>query len=140
MVLVGHSMGGLIARLITYDSGERYWNSVSRTPFSEVQASPELKQQIQRVYFFQPEPSVSRVITIATPHRGSDYANTFTRWMGRRLISIPKLTVNTTKQLLELNPGAFRLDESDMVTTSLDSLSPQSPILQAMMQTPASPT
>ncbi len=139
MVLVGHSMGGLIARLITYDSGERYWNSVSRSPFSEVQAPPELKQQIERMYFFQPEPAVSRVITIATPHRGSDYANTFTRWMGRRLISIPKLTVNTTKQLLELNPGAFRLDESDMVTTSLDSLSPKSPILQAMMQTPASP-
>jgi hypothetical protein len=139
MVLVGHSMGGLISRLITYDSGDAYWNSVSNTPFSEVNAPPELKQQIQRVYFFEPNPSVSRVITIASPHRGSEFANSFTRWLGRRLISIPKLTVNTTKQLLELNPGAFRLEESDMVTTSLDSLSPNSPILQAMMQTPASP-
>lgn len=139
MVLVGHSMGGLISRLITYDSGDVYWNSVSNTPFAQVNAPPEVKQQIERVYFFEPNHSVSRVITIASPHRGSEFANNFTRWLGRRLISIPKLTVNTTKQLLELNPGAFRLEESDMVKTSLDSLSPQSPILQAMMQTPPSP-
>ncbi len=135
MVLVGHSMGGLISRLITYDSGETYWNHISRTPFAQLKAPPEVKRQIQRVYFFEPNPSVSRVITIATPHRGSEYANNLTRWLGRHLISIPKITLNTTKQLFELNPGAFRIDDSDMVTTSLDSLSPQSPILQAMMQT-----
>lgn len=139
MVLVGHSMGGLISRLITYESGDRYWNSVSRTPLAQVKAPPEVKQQIQRVFFFQPDPSVSRVITIASPHRGSEYANSLTRWLGRQLISIPKMTVNTTRQLLELNPGAFRLDETDIVTTSLDSLSPNSRILQAMMQTPQSP-
>lgn len=138
MVLVGHSMGGLISRLITYDSGDRYWNTVSSTPFAQVQAPPEIKQQIQRVYFFEPNQSVSRVVTIASPHRGSEYANSFTRWVGRQLISIPQITVNTTKQLLELNPGAFEIDESDVVTTSLDSLSPNSKILQAMMQTPAS--
>ncbi|MCA9068265.1 MAG: hypothetical protein KDA84_05045, partial [Planctomycetaceae bacterium] len=139
MVLVGHSMGGLISRLITYESGDQYWNSVSRTPLAQVNAAPEVKQEIQRVFFFHPDPSVSRVITIASPHRGSEYANSFTRWLGRQLISIPKMTVNTTKQLLELNPGAFRLDESDVVTTSLDSLSPNSRILQTMIQTPQSP-
>ena len=139
MVLVGHSMGGLISRLLTYDSGDSYWNSVSHTPLAQVQAPPEIKQEIQRVFFFEPNDSVSRVITIASPHRGSEYANNFTRWLGRRLISIPKLTVNTTKQLLEMNPGAFRIDDSDIVTTSLDSLSPKSKILQTMIQTPASP-
>jgi hypothetical protein len=133
-------MGGLISRLMTYDSGDLYWNSVSHTPFAQVNAPPEVKQQIQRVFFFEPNSSVSRVITIASPHRGSEFANSFTRWLGRRLISIPKLTVNTTKQLLELNPGAFRIEDSDIVTTSLDSLSPDSRILQAMMQTPASPS
>ncbi len=139
MVLVGHSMGGLISRLITYDSGDMYWNSVSNTPFAQVSAPPEVKHEIERVFFFESNPAVSRVITIASPHRGSEFANNFTRWLGRRLISIPKLTVNTTKQLLELNPGAFRIDDSDIVTTSLDSLSPKSPILQAMLQTPQSP-
>ncbi len=139
MVLIGHSMGGLISRLMTYDSGNLYWNSVSRTPFEQVNASPEVKQTIQRVLFFQQDRSISRVITIASPHRGSEFANSFTRWLGRQLISIPKLTVNTTKQLLEMNPGAFRLDESDVVTTSLDSLSPKSPLLQVMMQTPRPP-
>jgi hypothetical protein len=139
MVLVGHSMGGLISRLMTYDSGDLYWNSVSRTPFAQVNAPPEVKEKIQRVLFFHPQESVSRVITIATPHRGSEFANNFTRWLGRRLISIPQLTLTTTKQLLEMNPGSFTIDESDLVTTSVDSLSPQSKLLQAMMQTPQSP-
>lgn len=139
MVVIGHSMGGLISRLMTYESGNLYWNSVSRTPFDQLNAPPKIKQRIRRVFFFEPNDSVSRVITIASPHRGSEFANSFTRWLGRQLISIPKLTLNTTKQLLEMNPGAFRIDESDVVTTSLDSLSPNSKILQAMMQTPKSP-
>ena len=40
--------------------------------------------ELARVVYFHPNPSVKRVITIGTPHRGSDFANDYTRWLSRR--------------------------------------------------------
>ena len=41
MVLVGHSMGGLVARLQTLKSGQDYWKLASRIPWEQVKADPE---------------------------------------------------------------------------------------------------
>ena len=38
MVLVGHSMGGLVSKLQTVDSGNRFWQTLSDKPFAELQA------------------------------------------------------------------------------------------------------
>src|SRR5690606_20173507 len=38
MVLVGHSMGGLIAHMQVVNSGNDFWNIVTDKPFSELQA------------------------------------------------------------------------------------------------------
>ena len=38
MVLVGHSMGGLVARLQTLESGEDYWNVLSDIPLAQLDA------------------------------------------------------------------------------------------------------
>ncbi|MGA2502391.1 MAG: alpha/beta fold hydrolase, partial [Tepidisphaeraceae bacterium] len=46
MVLVGHSMGGLVARLQTLESGQDYWKLASRIPWEEVKAEPELRQKL----------------------------------------------------------------------------------------------
>ena len=34
-------------------------------------------------------PSVRRVVTLGTPHRGSEFSNGVTRWLGRKLITLP---------------------------------------------------
>ena len=36
MVLVGHSQGGLLARMVTMDAGTRLWDAVSRRPLDEL--------------------------------------------------------------------------------------------------------
>ena len=38
MVLVGHSMGGLVSQLQTLESGDDFWRIVSDKPFEELQA------------------------------------------------------------------------------------------------------
>ena len=48
MVLVGHSMGGLVSRLQTIDSGQQFWGTVSEKPFDVVQANYETKQDLAR--------------------------------------------------------------------------------------------
>ena len=75
MVLVGHSMGGLSRELQTIDSGNEFWNMVSEKPFELVKAPDEHAQELADTFFFQPNPSVRRVITIGTPFRGSQFAN-----------------------------------------------------------------
>jgi pimeloyl-ACP methyl ester carboxylesterase len=139
MVIVGHSMGGLIGRLLTLESGDRYWGAVSETPFPAVQASYETKQRFERVFFFEPNRSVGRVVMIASPHRGSKLANRATQWLFRQLVSLPRKTIDGTRQLLAQNPGLARGEESRILNTSVDSLSPESPILLAMHQTSPAP-
>jgi len=139
MVLVGHSMGGLVSRLQTLDSGEDFWQLLSDRPFEEVQGDEDLRTRLQQVAFFEPNPSVRRVITIATPHRGSEFANDYTRWIARKLIWLPQRMVSGSQKLYRANPGLFRDSELMAISTSIDSLAPESPVLPTMLQAARSP-
>ena len=90
MVLVGHSMGGLIARMQTLSSGNDFWRLVSDRPFADLKTDAGLRSELADMFFFEPNPSVRRVITIATPHHGSNISNETTQWLGRHFISQPK--------------------------------------------------
>ncbi|MCA9264740.1 MAG: hypothetical protein KDA60_12860, partial [Planctomycetales bacterium] len=47
MILVGHSMGGLISVMQTIDSGEQFWALASDKPFQDLHADAELSRRIQ---------------------------------------------------------------------------------------------
>ena len=138
MVLVGHSMGGLVSRLQSVDSGNQFWATLSDHPFEKIEAEAELKEKLGKVFFFQPNPSVRRVVTLGTPHRGSRLANGVTEWIGNSLIHLPKQLVQGSERLLSRNRNYFRPDAPLGVKTSLDSLDPNSVVLAAMQEaTPA---
>jgi pimeloyl-ACP methyl ester carboxylesterase len=139
MVLIGHSMGGLVSRLQSLESGDDYWNILSDKPFEDLQADPETRERIANTVFFQPNRSIRRVVTIGTPHRGSDFANDYTRWLGRKLIKLPKNLMQTKMQVTRDNPGLFRRTDLLTITTSIDSLSPTSPILPVMLRSESAP-
>jgi pimeloyl-ACP methyl ester carboxylesterase len=138
-VLVGHSMGGLVSRMQTLESGDDYWNLLTNEPFEDLEADAETRDALSRTVFFDPNPSIRRVITIATPHRGSDYANNYTRWLARKLIALPELMVMSTSRLSRENAGFFRNTDLLTISTSIDSLSPDSPVLPVMLRSPRSP-
>jgi hypothetical protein len=133
MVLVGHSMGGLLSHLQTIDSRNDFWSIVSKQPFQEVKAPPDTKENLAETFFFRPNPSVRRVITIGTPFRGSKAANSTTRWLGAKLITLPQMLVSGQQQLLKDNAEIFREPNLIEVKTSIDSLAPDSPILPVML-------
>jgi pimeloyl-ACP methyl ester carboxylesterase len=132
MVLCGHSMGGLVARMQTIHSGDDFWRIVSDRPFDELQADDVTRERLARVVYFQPNPSVKRVITLGTPHQGSDLANDYTRWASRKLITLPDVMVQLTNKVTRENPGYFHDTLFLTCSTSIDSLSPSSPVFPVL--------
>ena len=132
MVVVGHSMGGLVARMLTLSSGDTFWQAVSSTPIQQLNTSPETRQQLERLYYFEPSRPVRRVVMIGSPHKGSGLSNSVTQWLARNVIYLPQKTLRTAQQLLLRNPRLSPTDKLVAPKTSVDGLAPDSPILQAM--------
>ncbi|MFY7874290.1 MAG: hypothetical protein ACOVQM_02515, partial [Pirellula sp.] len=139
MVLVGHSMGGLVSRMQTIESGEEFWRILSDEPYEKVRGDDEERQRLAAALFFHPNNAIKRVVTIGTPHRGSDYANDYTRWIGRNVITLPSSITDMGNSLIRQNPGLFRNTELLTTTTSIDSLSPESPIFPTMLRARRAP-
>ncbi len=132
MVLVGHSMGGLVARLQTLESGEDYWKLASRIPWKQVKAENEVKEKLGETFYFHANPSIRRVVTIATPFAGSTFSNQTTQYLLDKLIRLPQSIINAQQQLFRDNPEVLFPESLLKVETSVDSLSPSSPILSTM--------
>lgn len=135
-VLVGHSMGGLIARLLTAYSGEDVWNGVANLPLELVATDECTRGRLAQQLYFDPHPLVDRVVMIAAPHRGSALAGRALGRLGNTLIDPdnPEL-----EQLLADNQGGFKLDERGRLPTSIDLLDPDQPFLQLLSGLPVSP-
>jgi pimeloyl-ACP methyl ester carboxylesterase len=133
MVLVGHSMGGLISRMQTLNSRGDFWAAASDKPLDQVKAPPEVRQRLQDAFFFQPNPSVRRVITIGTPHRGSHFSNQTTQWLATRLIRLPQKLLQGQEALFRDNGGLFPDWSLVRIDTSIDSLDPGCPIFPVML-------
>ena len=71
MVLIGHSLGGLLAKLMVQDSRSRLWETISAQPAERLDGPAEARELLRQAFLFKPLPGVRRIIFIATPHRGS---------------------------------------------------------------------
>jgi len=134
MVLVGHSMGGLIAKLQVTHSDDTIWRRLANRPFDEIQADEETRTRLAMACFFQPAPHVRRVIFIATPHGGSNEASGFVGNVATLLVREPPQEAQAHQRLLEQNPGVFADVVQRRLPTSIDLLKPQSPLLDALRE------
>lgn len=103
MVLIGHSMGGVLSQLMVQSSPDGLWDLATRSKrtIDELDISEEYKTYFHQLLEFQPLPFVTRVVFMATPHRGSDTADTFIGRLGVSLVSLPMHTVNMFKTTLK---------------------------------------
>ena len=126
-------------KLQTVESGDDFWRILSDKPFEELKADPEDRARLAKAFYFHPNPSVKRVITIGTPHRGSDFANDYTREIGRRLIVLPEMMLELTNKISLQNPGYFRSTDLLTTNTSIDSLAPDCPIFPVLLNAQPGP-
>ncbi len=139
MVLVGHSMGGLISSLQIRTGGKALWKQFLETPPDQLSISTELKERIIKVVQFQPRPEVSRVVFFATPHRGSDLAVNPVSDFFSRLIKLPFTFLEPDLYALQ---SALREEYRDMFVAPANSivfLRANSPLLKAILALPMRP-
>ena len=140
VVLVGHSMGGLISRLQVSHSDDSLWRSIANRPFDQVHMTPQAQHRLSEACFFEPSPRVRRVVFLGTPHQGSPWAQ---KWIGRissLLVREPEQRRLDHSALIAANPGVFSNEFSRRIPTSIDLLEPDSPLLQAVNCLPIDPS
>jgi pimeloyl-ACP methyl ester carboxylesterase len=135
MTLIGHSQGGLLARLMVVDSETRFWDAVSRVPLDQLEISEESHDLLQRAMFFEALAFVERVIFIATPHRGSFLAGRRLGRLAAGLVTLPNTLRRTGREFFGQNPDAAVRRSVEDVQTSVDNMDPKSVFVQALSET-----
>ena len=79
MVVIGHSMGGCISRLLITDTGDKLWLEMFGKPPEQVPLSAKSRELFTEALIFRHRPEVGRVIFISAPLRGSDLASELAR-------------------------------------------------------------
>ncbi len=134
MVVVGHSMGGLISQMLTINSDDKLWSSVSNRSVDDLKADDEVKSEIRRVFFFESNPSVDRIVTIASPYNGSSLSNRFTQWLSGSLVWLPAKTYQLSRVIFEQDDKSW-WESFSAPRTSMDSLTKKSGVLRLIRET-----
>ena len=133
MVLVGHSMGGLLVKMMVVDTGTRLWRLISDQRFEALVGEADDRALFRNALFFDAYPEVRRVIFIATPHQGSRMDRGSLQHLGSRLLRIPDPLRAAHDRLIARNqPAFFKEHFRERIPTSIDELAPGSPILTGL--------
>lgn len=138
MVVIGHSQGGLLTKMMVVDSGNRFWNNVAPVPFDKAELDPETRELASRTMFFKPLPFVTRVIFIATPHRGSYMAGNPIVKFGNKFLNLPGGLAKTAVALGKLRETSM-MGTPFAIPTALDNMDPSNRFIKALSATPIAP-
>ena len=90
---------------------------------------------LREAVFIKPLPNVSRVVFIATPHRGSYLTEYRVTELLGRFLTLPVRIVQTGVDLAR-NAGDFKVNPRNLGSGSLFGMTPNNPVLQTMAATP----
>ncbi len=138
MVVIGHSQGGLLTKMMVVDSGNRFWNNITSVPFDQAQLDPETRDLATRAMFFKPLPFVTRVIFIATPHRGSYMASNPIVKLANKFINLPGGLAKTAVQLAKLRENNM-MGASPVIPTALDNMDSSNRFIKVLSSLPIAP-
>jgi pimeloyl-ACP methyl ester carboxylesterase len=140
MVVIGHSQGGLLAKMLVVDTGSRFWDALSRKPLDELDLPAQTRDLARRMMFFEHSPFVSRAIFLATPQQGSFVAGFSLAQLIGRFVRLPLTLAQTMSDALSNNREAYTFDPAKTrIGTSIYSMTPGSPFITALSPLPIAP-
>jgi pimeloyl-ACP methyl ester carboxylesterase len=139
VVLIGHSMGGMICRLMITDAGDKIWRDIFGTSPAKTPLAGDARKLLAESLVFNHRPDVQRAVFISTPHRGSKFASGWIGRLGAALVRTPQRFVSvyaSTKPLLSPDPAARTLKR---MPNSVDTLEPNDRFVLAVNKLPITP-
>jgi hypothetical protein len=140
IVVLGHSMGGLSAHTLVSSSGEQMWKSLFVVPPQRLRGDTNVIRRFADGLHFRRSPRVVRAIFVATPHRGSNLAESWIGHIAASLIHLPTRLQTDIVGVVSANqdtasPAAKAFDR-EMNFSSVHTLSPRDPALHALVDLP----
>lgn len=136
MVFVGHSMGGVLARLMLSTPGDALLSSV----VEGFELRGDRRQQAQRrlapLLRYQPEANVSRAVFIATPHQGTDIATSGLGNFIGKFVRLPLTILGGFADVVQLLADPDATADSDdpparpKLPNSIDNLKASNPFIR----------
>lgn len=138
-VLVGHSMGGLVASLQVREGGEALWARFSKVPIADLPVGETARRRIGELMVFAPRTDVSRVIFAGVPHRGSPLAlRPGARFFAAQVrFALPEIQQYRALLLAKAHEEVRR--DLEEPANSIRFLREDSPLLQAILAAPRNP-
>ncbi len=141
MVVIGHSQGGLLTRLTVTDTEDKVIRAVTGKGIDELGLSEEQRLTVEKTAVFEPLPFVRRVVFMSTPHRGSKLVSGWIQNLVRKVVTVSAETLKMTSEVMaaipeENIPEEWRYERN---FTSIDDMSPDSPVLIAFSKIPMAP-
>ncbi|WP_136475633.1 triacylglycerol lipase [Pseudomonas sp. DG56-2] len=141
IVLIGHSMGGVLSRLLVSSTGDellattlaQYNLSGKRLKKARTTLDPYLQ--------FEPLPQVGRAVFAAAPHRGTPFAeNHLSRWAAS-LIRLPVSVLGRFSEITQalIDPNSASPISLHRGLNSIDNLSARDPFIRSTADLPISP-
>ena len=107
MILVGHSMGGLMGKTLTQHSGDKQWRKLFQVSPGQLKISPEHRDVLRKMFFFEPLPYLDRVVFTATPHWGTETASLVPVNVLNETLITPKVIQAAVGEAISLGPQVF---------------------------------
>lgn len=136
MVVIGHSMGGCIARLLITDTGDRVWMEIFKKKPADVSLSAGNRRLLEDNLIFRRRPEVGRVIFISAPLKGSDMAVNPLGRIGSMLVRAPQALLSAGTDAIKA--AAFQSDDLKLkrMPNSVDTLAPNNRFVKAINKVP----
>jgi pimeloyl-ACP methyl ester carboxylesterase len=137
MVVIGHSQGGLLTKMMAIDTGNRFWDLVSDKPFDQIKVSPDVEELLKRTLFFKPLPFVKRVVFISTPHHGAmAAASSWVTGLVAKLVTLPQNMMRGFAQAAAASGDEKLLSKLRRPPTAADNMNPNNPGLKTLAAIP----
>ncbi len=139
MIIIGHSQGGLLTKMMVINSGDRFWRNASDKSIDELKFSEPTRALLRDAMFVEPLPFVDRVIFVATPQRGSYLAGPqIVRRLVQKLVSMPITLLQTGADLFSKDDVKPYL-KGQTIPTAIDNMSPSHPFTLTIAEIPVAP-
>lgn len=143
IIVIGHSMGGLMAKPLVQSSGQILWDRVFTLPPDRVEMTDDDGRTLKSGLIFEPVPAINRMIFLAVPHRGSELAEGSTGAAAESMaVEDPEARALTDRLLRKykssLRPSVAKIAAEEK-RVSVNNLRPHSTLISALVAIPISP-